>query len=100
MKKYISTVYIALIFAILYIPILTVILFSFNATESTANFSGFSFYWYNELFSNKGDAFTALCNSLILAVLSAPRALPRLLIVRSFTYLIFCSNLTSSGSVL
>ena len=70
MKKYISTVYIALIFAILYIPILTVILFSFNATESTANFSGFSFYWYIELFKSD-EAWIALRNTLILAVLSA-----------------------------
>lgn len=46
------------------------------------------------------DASHSFLKALILAVLSAPRALPRLLIVRSFTYLIFCSNLTSSGSVL
>jgi spermidine/putrescine transport system permease protein len=70
MKKSISTIYISLIFAILYIPILTVILFSFNATESTANFSGFSFYWYIELFKSD-EAWIALRNTLILAVLSA-----------------------------
>jgi len=70
MKKYISTAYISLIFAILYIPILTVILFSFNATESTATFSGFSFYWYIELFKSD-EAWIALRNTLILAVLSA-----------------------------
>ena len=70
MKKYISTVYISLIFAVLYIPILTVILFSFNATESTATFSGFSFYWYIELFKSD-EAWIALRNTLILAVLSA-----------------------------
>ena len=70
MKKYISTIYICLIFAILYIPILTVILFSFNATESTANFSGFSFYWYIELFKSD-EAWIALRNTLILAVLSS-----------------------------
>ena len=70
MKKYISTVYISIIFAILYIPILTVILFSFNATESTANFSGFSLYWYIELFKSD-EAWIALRNTLILAVLSA-----------------------------
>ena len=70
MKKYVSTIYISLIFAILYIPILTVILFSFNATESTATFSGFSFYWYIELFKSD-EAWIALRNTLILAVLSA-----------------------------
>lgn len=70
MKKYASVIYLSIIFAILYIPILTVILFSFNATESTANFSGFSFYWYAELFKSE-DAWIALRNTLILAVLSA-----------------------------
>ncbi len=69
--KHVKRAYLFLIFGILYIPILTLILFSFNSSNSTAEFTGFSFYWYRELFSNKGDAFTALCNSLILAVLSA-----------------------------
>lgn len=70
MKKYASIIYLCIVFAILYIPILTVILFSFNATESTANFSGFSFYWYAELFKSE-DAWIALRNTLILAALSA-----------------------------
>ena len=70
MKKSISIIYISLIFAILYIPILTVILFSFNASESTANFSGFSIYWYKELFRS-AQAIEALKNTLILAVCSS-----------------------------
>jgi len=70
MKKYASRIYLCLIFAILYIPILTVILFSFNATSSTAEFSGFSFYWYAELFKSE-EAWIALRNTLILAALSA-----------------------------
>lgn len=69
--KHVKRAYVFLIFGILYIPILTLILFSFNSTNSTAEFTGFSFYWYRELFSNRGEAFSALCNSLILAVLSA-----------------------------
>ena len=71
MMKHVKRAYLFLIFGILYIPIITLILFSFNSSNSTAEFTGFSFYWYRELFSNKGEAFTALCNSLILAVLSA-----------------------------
>ena len=69
--KHIKRAYLFLIFGILYIPIITLILFSFNSSNSTAEFTGFSFYWYQELFSNKSEAFTALCNSLILAILSA-----------------------------
>ena len=70
MKKCASTIYICLIFAILYIPIAAVILFSFNAENNTAEFAGFSFRWYRELFSSK-DAWIALRNTLILAVSSS-----------------------------
>ena len=68
--KFLSRFYIALIFLILYAPILVVILFSFNRSGSLSQFSGFSFYWYRELFRD-GEALKALKNSLILAVLSS-----------------------------
>ena len=68
--KHISRIYLILIFGILYIPILTLILFSFNEANSTAVFTGFSLKWYIELF-NTPETFTALRNTLILAVLSA-----------------------------
>ncbi len=70
MRKYAWRIYLAIVFAILYIPILTLILFSFNADSSTANFTGFSLQWYKELFSS-AETFTALRNTLILAVLSS-----------------------------
>ena len=70
MKKYLSGAYLCLIFGILYIPIITLIFFSFNASNSTALFTGFSFRWYKELFSSP-DTFEALRNTLILAVLSS-----------------------------
>ena len=70
MRKYASRIYLCLVFAILYIPILTLMLFSFNNTESTAKFTGFSFEWYIKLFSDE-SAFLALRNTLILAVSSA-----------------------------
>ena len=70
MKKYLSRIYLCVIFGILYIPIVTLVLFSFNETESTAKFAGFSFEWYIKLF-NDDTAFIALRNTLILAVCSA-----------------------------
>lgn len=70
MRKYASRLYLCVVFAILYIPILTLIFFSFNNTESTANFTGFSLEWYIKLFSDE-SAFIALRNTLILAVSSA-----------------------------
>ncbi|MBR2343189.1 MAG: ABC transporter permease [Clostridia bacterium] len=68
--KYASRIYLCLIFSVLYIPIFTLILFSFNVENSTAEFAGFSLRWYIELF-NSPETFTALRNTLLLAVLSA-----------------------------
>ena len=65
--KHASRIYLCIVFAVLYIPILTLILFSFNSSNSTASFSGFSFMWYEELFKSP-DTFIALRNSLILAI--------------------------------
>ena len=68
--KFLSRSYMALIFLLLYAPILLVILFSFNASGSLSSFSGFTLYWYRDLFRD-GEAITALKNSLILAVSSS-----------------------------
>ena len=73
MKKYLSRAYLILIFGILYIPIITLIFFSFNEANSTASFTGFSFRWYVELFRSP-DTFIALRNTLILALSSATLA--------------------------
>ncbi|MBQ1261874.1 MAG: ABC transporter permease, partial [Clostridia bacterium] len=71
--KFLSRFYIAIIFFILYAPILVVVLFSFNASGSLSEFSGFSLYWYRDLFRN-GEAFVALKNSLFLALTSSALA--------------------------
>lgn len=68
--KHFNRAYLTLIFGILYIPIVTLILFSFNAENSTAVFTGFSLRWYKELFSSP-ETFEALRNTLILAISSA-----------------------------
>ena len=71
--KNLSRVYIALCFIILYASIAVLMLFSFNSTSSTGVFSGFSLYWYRELFKN-ANVFNALRNTLILAVTSSVTA--------------------------
>ena len=68
--KHLSRAYVFLVFGILYIPIITLVFFSFNSSDSTAVFEGFSLKWYAELFSSP-DTFTALRNTLILALSSA-----------------------------
>ena len=65
-----SKIYIGIIFAILYAPIVVMIFFSFNSSNSMAQFEGFSLHWYSELFHNE-EAGQALLNSLILAVSSS-----------------------------
>ena len=69
MKKT-RNIYTALIFIFLYMPIFVLILYSFNSSNSTSTFEGFSFKWYRELFSDSATL-DALKNTLILAILSA-----------------------------
>ncbi len=68
--KFLSKFYIGIVFFLLYIPIAVLIIFSFNGAGSLAEFSGFTFDWYAELFHDE-EAFSSLMNSLILAVCSS-----------------------------
>ena len=68
--KFLSKFYIGIVFFLLYIPIAVLIIFSFNGAGSLAEFSGFTFDWYAELFQDE-EAFSSLKNSLILAVCSS-----------------------------
>ena len=68
--KTLSRVFMILVFGILYIPMLVLVLYSFNASKSTGVFTGFSLRWYTELFSS-AETFTALRNTLILALCSS-----------------------------
>lgn len=53
----------------LYIPIIVLIVFSFNNSKVNAVWSGFTFKWYRSLFSN-ASILDAMRNSLLIAVLS------------------------------
>ncbi len=44
---------VGLMFLFLYLPILLLIVFSFNAGDSSAVWRGFSLHWYSELFQNR-----------------------------------------------
>ena len=68
--KALKKIYIALIMLFLYAPMLVMVVFSFNASNSTSVMSGFSLKWYVEMFRN-ATALTALRNTLVLAVTSA-----------------------------
>lgn len=62
-----SKVYMAIIFLFLYAPIVVMTVFSFNDSSSTYQMSGFTTYWWKEMFSNS-SAMDALKNTLALAV--------------------------------
>lgn len=62
-----SKVYMAIIFLFLYAPIVVMTVFSFNDSSSTYQMSGFTTYWWKEMFSNS-SAMDALKNTLVLAV--------------------------------
>lgn len=69
MKK-LSKVYLSLMLAFLYLPILVLILFSFNTTKSHAVFSGFTLEWYRKLFQNE-MIMTALGNTMMVAIVAS-----------------------------
>lgn len=59
----------ALVFAFLYLPVVILIVFSFNSTRSIAVLSGFSLEWYVRLIHND-ELLAAARNSLIVALIS------------------------------
>jgi len=62
--------YIAFILAIMYVPIVLVILYSFNESRLSSVWGGFNLSWYRELFRDRA-MFSALVNSLVLAIVSS-----------------------------
>jgi len=63
-------IYLGIILALMYIPILLVIIYSFNESRISSVWSGFSLRWYRDLFRDK-DMLEALINSLVLATVSS-----------------------------
>ena len=58
--------YIGLVLAVMYVPIVIVIVYSFNQSRLTSVWSGFTLNWYREFFRDR-QMFQALVNSVILA---------------------------------
>ena len=69
-KRTAEKIYLALIFILLYAPILTLIVLSFNASRTRAKWGGFTLTWYQELFKNEA-IMNALYSTLLIALLSA-----------------------------
>ena len=65
-----SKLFLVLVFAFLYAPILVLIVFSFNASQSNSVWGGFSLHWYAELFQDS-YVLEALRTTLLVSLLSA-----------------------------
>lgn len=65
-----SKIYTAIILIFLFAPIVILLVFSFNASKSLSVFSGFSLYWYKELFRDT-DTLITVKNTLVLALSAA-----------------------------
>ena len=69
MRKFLKRFYLGLILVFLYIPIVVMIVQSFNAGKSRVKWEGFSLHWYGELF-NDVSIMNALWITVSVAVLA------------------------------
>lgn len=70
LKKGMAGIYLALIMLFLYVPILVLIVLSFNKSRSRVTWGGFTLEWYARLFNNN-QIMEALQVTLVLAFVSA-----------------------------
>jgi spermidine/putrescine transport system permease protein len=68
-KRIFRGIYIALIIIFFYVPLVPLVLFSFNSVQSFSNFGGFSLKWYVKLF-NDNQLMTAVLITVTVAVLA------------------------------
>lgn len=66
-KSIVTAIVLSLVYIFLYLPILVVVLFSFNTSKMNITFQGFTLKWYGEMFQNT-DLMSALLNTAIVAV--------------------------------
>lgn len=68
-SPYMLPFFVGLVYLILYIPIIVLVVFSFNKNPLSFKWHGFSFEWYKELFDSV-EILEALKNSLVVALSS------------------------------
>ncbi|HKK95722.1 MAG TPA: ABC transporter permease [Anaerovoracaceae bacterium] len=75
MKRVAKITYIVLVILFLYLPIIALVVLSFNESKSMSVFTGFSLKWYEEMFSNRmiikaiGNTFTIAITASITATI-------------------------------
>lgn len=63
-------IYLSIILFVIYLPIVLVVVYSFNESKISSVWGGFSLRWYETLFRDK-DMFEALVNSIVLGLSSS-----------------------------
>ena len=69
MKKRIEKIYMGIILVFMYLPIVTMIVLSFNNSKSRARWGGFTLKWYANLASDS-EVINAVANTFIIALIS------------------------------
>lgn len=67
---FIKRIYLYIVFAFLYAPILVLTIYSFNDSRSRGRWGGFTLRWYGELFKDREIA-QALYNTILIAIISS-----------------------------
>ena len=67
-RSWFSKLYLVLIMAFFYLPIVYVVLFSFNASRSLTNFTGFSLQWYQKMFATREMMESIYCSTIIAVI--------------------------------
>lgn len=70
LENFFKKFYLAIIFIFLYLPIVTLMVFSFNSSKSMARWTGFTFKWYKELIHDS-TIMSALSYTLLIAIIAA-----------------------------
>ncbi|WP_092020938.1 spermidine/putrescine ABC transporter permease PotC [Marinobacter zhejiangensis] len=70
MARWLPRTYLTLVYVLLYLPILVLVVFSFNASRTGYQWDGLSLHWYESLFNNRAMV-KAMWNSLWLALVAA-----------------------------
>lgn len=70
MSKILKRIYMALILILLYAPIVTLIVLSFNSSRSRARWGGFTLQWYHDLFQDS-EIMRAFYTTLTVALLAS-----------------------------
>lgn len=69
-KSHLPGIYLGVLLVLMYLPILMVILYSFNASKTSVVWGGFTLSWYEEMWHDRG-LLQALKNSVVLGLLAS-----------------------------